>query len=585
MTDVNQLITEHLDIWTAATENKSTSGRGNGGGVSLHGIKKLRELILELAVRGKLVSQLLEEGNGDSLKDNVLRARAAAIRSKRARKQSLLPEISDDEVAFEVPTSWALIRLGELTNYGVTDKAEARDMDDDVWVLELEDVEKVSSRLVQRVCFADRRFKSSKNRFLAGDVIYGKLRPYLDKVLIADEDGVCTTEMIPIRAFGDISSAFLRLYLKSPEFIRYADDSTHGMNLPRLGTEKARMAVVPLPPLAEQHRIVAKVDELMRLCDALERHTENSLEAHQALVETCVATLTNSQSAEELIQNWTRIEAHFDTLFTTEESVDQLLEAVVSLAVQGRLSEQSSADVPFGSYWNEIRSSKNSLASKLGARKKKPIPEIDLNLAPFSIPEAWEWVRLDDVVDISGGITKGRKLAGRKTFQFPYLRVANVQRGYLDLEEIKEIALPLEEVEKYQLQSGDLLITEGGDWDKVGRTAVWRCELDVMGHQNHVFRARKLISEQIEDWFELYLNSAFARDYFASSSKQTTNLASINMTQLRSCMVPMPPLDEQKRILAQVKSFRSLAVRLKKRISASARVQLRMADIFTSKIH
>ncbi len=248
MTDVSQLITEHLDIWTSAIEKKSGAGRGNGGAISLYGIKKLRDLILELAVQGKLVPQDPADGDISALLMDLEKARQDLLKQKKVKEAEALPEITADEKPYQIPGSWAFIRLGDLTNYGVTDKVEANEVDDDTWVLELEDVEKESSRLLQRVTFLDRRFKSSKNQFSKGDVVYGKLRPYLDKVIVADGDGVCTTEMMPVRAHCGVSPEYLRIVLKSPSFIKYADDSTHGMNLPRLGTEKARMAVVPLPP-------------------------------------------------------------------------------------------------------------------------------------------------------------------------------------------------------------------------------------------------------------------------------------------------------------------------------------------------
>lgn len=427
MTDVNQLITEHLDIWTTAIEKKSSAGRGNGGGFELHGIKKLRELILGLAVRGKLVSQLSEEGTGQDLKGAVLKSREAAIRSKVLRRQKTLPEITDREVLFAVPSHWGLIRLGELTNYGVTDKAEADDMEDKIWVLELEDVEKVSSKLLKRVYFSERRFKSSKNRFQAGDVIYGKLRPYLDKVLVADEDGVCTTEMIPMRAFGDVSSEFLRLFLKSPEFIRFADNSTHGMNLPRLGTEKARMAVVPLPPLAEQRRIVAKADELMVLCDELEQQSEDSLKAHQTLVDTCLAALTNSRSAEDLTQNWNRIETHFNTLFTTDESIFALEEVIIQLGVSGLLGTSNPADEPAESILKEINGRHPKVNKGKRSRLRGQVSLDQSNGLNAELPEGWELVEFSELIEPGKPISYGVLVPGKDTDGgVPFARIADL---------------------------------------------------------------------------------------------------------------------------------------------------------------
>ncbi|WP_317622769.1 restriction endonuclease subunit S [Pseudomonas amygdali] len=156
--------------------------------------------------------------------------------------------------------------------------------------------------------------------------------------------------------------------------------------------------------------------------------------------------------------------------------------------------------------------------------------------------------------------------------------MANVQRGHLQMDQIKEIEVPKDEIEKYLLRNGDLLITEGGDWDKVGRTAIWRDELPECLHQNHVFRARAVIADWEPRWAEMYLNSASAREYFAGSSKQTTNLASINMTQLRACAFPLPPLVEQRRIVAKVHQLVTLCDELKTRLAQASQLNELLAS-------
>jgi restriction endonuclease S subunit len=452
------LITNNLDVWTSAKITKNTVGLGSNGKQTAYGIKKLRELILELAVRGKLVSQDSNDEPASALLEKIAEEKARLIKEGKIKKQTPLPEISDAEKPFKLPDGWEWTRLGEVTNYGIVDKVKPSDADEKTWVLELEDVEKETSKLLQKIRYAERQFRSSKNRFSKNDVIYGKLRPYLNKAIIADEEGVCTTEMIPVRGYNKITSHFLRLVMKSPYFIKYADESTHGMNLPRLGTEKAR------------------------------------------------------------------------------------------LIKEGKI------------------------------KNEKLLTEAGQTEMPFELPESWEWVKFDNIVDITSGITKGRKLTGRKVFPIPYLRVANVQRGFLALKDIKHIDIPEEELEKFRIIERDLLITEGGDWDKVGRTAIWRGELPLVAHQNHVFKARLLLAEQNEFWLEMYLNSIIARDYFAGSSKQTTNLASINKTQLRGCLVAIPPIEEQHRIVAKVEELMALCDALKTRLNEAQTTQIHLSD-------
>ena len=333
-----------------------------------------------------------------------------------------------------------------------------------------------------------------------------------------------------------------------------------------------------LPSLEVQHRIVEKVDELMALCDRLEQQVGDQLEAHEVLVDTLLDALTRSTDAAELAVSWARIAEHFDTLFTTEASIDKLKQTILQLAVMGRLVPQNPNDEPASVLLEKIAEEKARLAKEGKARKQKPLPAIVYNEYPFEIPAGWVISRMDDITDIQSGIAKGKKLSGKQATWLPYLRVANVQRGMLDLSEVKEIEIACDEVEKYTVKKRDLLITEGGDWDKVGRTAIWNAEIDPMAHQNHVFRARLILEEQNEKWIEEYLNSGYARSYFANSSKQTTNLASINKTQLRSCTVPIPPLDEQRRIIEKVDKLMVLCEQLKARLSEAGETRAQLAE-------
>lgn len=253
-------------------------------------VEKLKQAILQLAVQGKLVEQDPKDEPASELLKNIKKEKDQLIAERKIKKQKEIPPIKEEEKPFELPKGWEWVRLGEATNYGINLKSEGNKLNDQTWVLELEDIEKITSRVLQKVRFKDKKFKSTKNFFKAGDVIYGKLRPYLDKVIVADEDGVCTTEMIPVRGYCDIDPYYLRLVLKSPYFAEYATNSTHGMNLPRLGTDKARTALFPITSLNEQKRIVEKVNELLSLCNAL----EEKLTKKEATAERLVGALVNA---------------------------------------------------------------------------------------------------------------------------------------------------------------------------------------------------------------------------------------------------------------------------------------------------
>jgi len=173
-------------------------------------------------------------------------------------------------------------------------------------------------------------------------------------------------------------------------------------------------------------------------------------------------------------------------------------------------------------------------------------------------PKGWEVARLDKLADISSGVTKGRKLGSAETVTLPYLSVANVQHGFLDLTEVKSIEVKVDEVERYRLQRDDVVLTEGGDPDKLGRGTLWRDEIPVCLHQNHIFRVRCDDIRLLPAYFAAYLLSLEARTYFLRSAKQTTGIASINMTQLRGLPVRFPDTAKQARIVATLAKADSL---------------------------
>ena len=184
-------------------------------------------------------------------------------------------------------------------------------------------------------------------------------------------------------------------------------------------------------------------------------------------------------------------------------------------------------------------------------------------------PASWIVTNFDAVNHIVSGVAKGKKFGTKRTELHPYLRVANVQRGYLDLTLVKSIEIATTDVGRYLLSDGDVLMTEGGDWDKLGRAAVWKGELEHCIHQNHIYRIRSVDKAKLlPEWIVLFANSPLGRSYFEAASKQTTNLASINMTQLRSCPLPIPPTAEQHRIVDTVGVLMAMCDRLETQLAA-----------------
>lgn len=199
-----------------------------------------------------------------------------------------------------LPLGWVETTLGEATGYGQTKKAEPHEIPADAWVLELEDIEKDTSKIIARATFSERESKSTKNRFSAGDVLYGKLRPYLNKVVLADANGFCTTEIIPIRQTEHNDSRFIFYWLKHPEFIKYVTTVSHGMNMPRLGTEAGQQAPFILAPLPEQKRIADKLDTLLGRIEIARKR----LERVPKLLKTFRQSVLSAAVSGELTREW-----------------------------------------------------------------------------------------------------------------------------------------------------------------------------------------------------------------------------------------------------------------------------------------
>jgi type I restriction enzyme S subunit len=321
-----------------------------------------------------------------------------------------------------------------------------------------------------------------------------------------------------------------------------------------LSGKQIAVANIALPPAKEQFRIVAKVDELMVLCVKLEEKQLVRCRLQNDLRHSTLQAVAGAISPHELDTSWTRLANNFSRLFHGPEDVDEFIAELKNIAVRGLLSLPSTTPPLF----DEIVAACDKLrdqyiASELMRRQKL----IAVASTDVVFPNHWIVAPLDQVAVVIGGVTKGRNLRGREVITCPYLAVANVQRGFFRLNELKTIQIGAEELEKYLVKAGDLLITEGGDWDKVGRTAIWRGGVENCLHQNHVFKARVPSELLLNEWVELVFNSGVGRDYFAGASKQTTNLASINMKQLRSFPLPIPPLDEQRSILEKLNALTS----------------------------
>lgn len=220
----------------------------------------LKNSILQQAIQGKLLPQNPADEPASELLKKISAERQKLIDEGKIKNPPQLPPISDDEKPFAIPESWQWVRLCEICNYGMNENILPENMEVGKLLIDLEDIEKNSGRLINKKFFDGNNAKSSKYIFRCGNVLYGKLRVYLNKVIVADEDGYCTSEILPLDFGENIFNKYAKYFLMSSFFVGYATQVSYGTKMPRLGTKDGRLALFSLPPLAEQKRIVERLE-------------------------------------------------------------------------------------------------------------------------------------------------------------------------------------------------------------------------------------------------------------------------------------------------------------------------------------
>ena len=237
-------------------------------------VRHTKSRVLDLAVRGKLTEQRPEEGSAEDLLERIREEKQRLIAGGKLKKEKPLPEITEDEIPFNIPVGWKWVRLGEICDYGKCENANPSQLQSDSWILDLEDIEKGTARILRFYTFSQRNSQSTKHIFKKGDVLYSKLRPYLNKVVIAPQDGFCTSEILPLDFQGAYYNSFAQKLLMSPYFLSTVNMLTYGVKMPRLGKDDAVQILLPLPPFAEQKRIVEKIEQIFDILDTIEKAVE-----------------------------------------------------------------------------------------------------------------------------------------------------------------------------------------------------------------------------------------------------------------------------------------------------------------------
>ena len=573
MANIAKLLTEHIDIWTAAdTEKKSGRGRASGNAGSVYGVKKLRELILELAVRGKLVPQDPNDEPASELLKRIQAEKAKLIAEGKLKKEKPLAPIGEDEKPFALPMGWGWVRFSEfvlsIMSGGTPSKNNPDYWNGNVPWASVKDLnvekylEKTEDFITEAGLLAGSKLANK------GDLIICT-RMGLGKIAIASLD---------VAINQDLKSLKLTTFLSVDYFIKFYSTlkiAGSGMTVAGIRQEELLGYCVPLPPLAEQHRIVAKVDELMALCDQLEQQHSNAQEAHETLVSQLLATLTQSQNqnAAEFNANWQRIYAHFDVLFTTEASIDALKQTLLQLAVMGKLVPQDPSEIPASELLKRIQAEKVKLIAEGKLKKEKTPTPIEKDEKPFELPQGWEWAK---VLDCSIFVTDGEHLTPQRTSDglVPLVTAKNVRDGYMDYEDTDFVDVTVADKcwKRCKPEQGDLLMVSVGA--TLGRLTVLLESKDMV-----IVRSVTLIRPCLLSPLYLFnaIKSPLIQKAIWSSVRQMAQ-PGLYLAQSSNLVFPLPPLEEQHRIVAKVDTLMALCDQLKTRIQQANQQQQAIAN-------
>lgn len=528
-----------------------------------NGASELKKLILRLAIQGRLTRQIEDE----SVKKLFARIDNEKLgKSADLKMRSYKPEKKNFQKPFNIPAGWEWECLESITqiNMGQSpDSSTVNDFGEGIPFYQGKSEFGEIFPTPRRWCTNPKKVANE------GDVLISVRAP-VGPTNLCPETSCIGRGLAAIQPLGGILSYYILYGLRALEDI--FEGMGTGSTFAAISSRDLQKFLFPVPPIEEQKRIVAKIEKLLALCDRFKEQQSQFTKVQTKANSTLINNLYRGDTSSKLEASWNKLEANFSDLLNTRNNVESLKETIKTLAVLGKL-ETSSNKGNFQKIIAESIEQKKSLLASKEIMKRKLLPSLTPDEIRYDYSSHWPVARFDDLANITGGVTKGRRFRGRQTLNYPYLRVANVQRGYFLLDDVKEIEIPIDEYEKYVLMNGDILITEGGDWDKVGRTAIWKGQLQDCLHQNHIFKARMFSGHIEKEWIELVFNSSIGRQYWASASKQTTNLASINMTQVRSFPVPIPPQEEQQRILHKLNSLLSICDRLLETIEESQEVQ------------
>ena len=485
--------------------------------------EQLKASILQYAIQGKLAEQRPEEGTGEELYRQIQAEKQRLINEGSIKKEKHLPNIAEDEIPFDIPDTWRWVRVAQIVTLN-----PKNDLADDLETSFIP-MPCVMDGFRNQHTFEIKKWKEIKKgftHFAEGDIGVAKITPCFQnrKSVIfrnlKNGYGAGTTELTVIRTINEtVLPEYLLWFFKTEYFIANGVKSFTGTaGQQRIHKDYLATCLIPLPPLAEQNRIVAKIEELLLYVDRY------------------------AAAYEKLEQ--------FNAKFP-----EDMKKSILQYAIQGKLVEQRAEEGTGEELYQQIQAEKQRLIKAGKLKKEKLLVEIAEDDLPFDIPDSWKWVRLPEIGTSSLGKTlnKGLDIGN----EVPYLCSINVYWDGINLNQIKTAKFSSADKEKYLLRRGDLLICEGGD---VGRSAVWDRDME-MYYQNALHCVRFFGS--INPYYFKYCLELYKYNRILENASKGMTIKHLVQGALYSIPFPLPPLDEQNRIVAKLEESLPLCERLK----------------------
>lgn len=576
-----RLIIENIDLWASAIKVKASHGRGSGKNRELFGLKKLRELILELAVRGKLEPQDANDEPASALLARVEAEKAKQIDEKKSKKTKKLREISIAETPYDLPSTWEWVRLGSIGNIFSGNSISERVKEDKYTNVEglpfiaTKDVgygfETLDYQNGVAIPEGETEFKIARKGSV---LICAEGGSAGKKCGITTQDICFGNKLFANTLYEKIEPKYILSVYLSPVFFSQFSSVMTGI-IGGIPSSKFVELLVPLPPLEEQVRITKKVDELMLICDQLEQQTEASFDAHHQLIDTLLQSLARAKSPAEFSENWAHLGEHFDSLITNDYAIEQLKQTILELAVMGKLVQQDPTDEPACKLLAAITTEREKLIKEKKIKKQPPIPGINEEELPFELPPGWCWTQCAHLSKPEATITYGILKPVWVDNGVPTVRIKDMRDGKILLDDIAQCSFDrANKFSKTTLLENDLLIAKDGA--TLGKTAFVPLELVGGNVTQHVLRFS--ITDKLNYQFvRLIVDSPIGQAWMKGETKGVA-LPGVNVGDFRRMPMAIPPLNEQQRIVNKVDQLMLLCDQLKAHFSEAQATQSLMSD-------